>query len=305
MARSQFGHLPSLTNGDIQEFTPSALAAAEGYQTWFKPRGASMIYMLALSSGGGGGAGMTGATATVRCGGGGGGAGARSVLLMPAIYVPDVLYIRVGLGGAGGVNVAGTAGSRSFITARVNSVTLTDLFLESDAGNAGGGGKGTTAVGAAGAAGAAATASWPCAWASFFNAIAGQAGGASGAIGGAKGVSVAYGARSNIGSGGAGGGSTPAANTNFAGGNITGTGIVPTLTGAAGGTSNPGPSGYTFNYGGLRMAIGGSGGGTGGAGTAGKGGDGGLGSGGGGGGGGITRGDGGRGGGGLVCIITM
>lgn len=121
-------------------------------------------------------------------------------------------------------------------------------------------------------------------------------------------------------SGGAGGGGTPTANTNFTGGNITGAGLIPTLSGGAAG-GGAGQSGIFWGAAGgivsadLLMAsaafsghgpfamTGGSGGGTNGAaGTGGAGGDGAFGCGGAGGGGGVTGGAGGRGGSGLVLI---
>jgi hypothetical protein len=103
-------------------------------------------------------------------------------------------------------------------------------------------------------------------------------------------------------SGGAGGASTPAANTNFAGGGITAAGIFKAVPGglATGGNGSPG---YLNRK--PFCSIGASGGGSNGAsGVGGVGGAGALGSGGGAGGSGVTGGVGGRGGNGYALIIT-
>ena len=63
---------------------------------WIKPRGASMCRMLLIGAGGGGGAGTTSAGAQ------GGGSGAVTQWIGPAIFIPDVLRISIGAGGASG-----------------------------------------------------------------------------------------------------------------------------------------------------------------------------------------------------------
>ena len=93
-------------------------------------------------------------------------------------------------------------------------------------------------------------------------------------------------------------------NAGAAGGDITGDatlGTVPTISGGAGGGTNPGAAGFAFQN---RMLFSGGSGGGGQNGVAGAGGNGAWGCGGGGGGGGITGGAGGNGGNGLVIITT-
>ena len=89
----------------VKEFfaqTPDLL----NWQIWTKPQGAKMVYMFGLGAGGGGGGGWAGATSTLRCGGGGGTGGTYAKLVIPAFFLPDVLYIYVPCGAAGGVGAA-------------------------------------------------------------------------------------------------------------------------------------------------------------------------------------------------------
>jgi hypothetical protein len=142
-----------------------------------------------------------------------------------------------------------------------------------------------------------------------WTAIAGQGGSAGGAHTGAVGATVTWAALPTVLSGGAGGGGTPIANTDFAGGPVTNIPVIPgdgptiyTLAGgtAAGGAGSDGLQ-YQRNF--FPCFTGGSGGGTNGAaGVGGKGGNGAPGCGGGGGGGGVTGGAGGNGGSGFVII---
>ena len=122
------------------------------WQTWTKPRGVSMIHILAIGAGGGGGSG--GATINLARGGGAGGASAGIVNIMgPVWLLPDNLFIQPGVGGAGGISagaqtgVAGAAGGRTFVSVKFNSTLLADLILITDGGTAPGGGAGG-AVGA-------------------------------------------------------------------------------------------------------------------------------------------------------------
>ncbi len=103
-----------------------------------------------------------------------------------------------------------------------------------------------------------------------------------------------------FGTGGAAGGSATILDADFAGGNITGAGLVmATISGGAGGGVNGSPGRRSPRY---FYTTGGSGGGSFGAGAAGAGGAAGWGCGGGGGGGGATFGKGGDGGPGIVLI---
>lgn len=285
---------------DIQIFT-----ANNAGQAWNRPRGKSMMYAIAIGAGSGGGAGFTGATATVRGGGGGGGSGAIARCIMPIIFCPNVLYPIVGRGGNGGATSGanGSAGERTYISIFPASTASSNIFLQSGA-NAATGGTGGSVAGSA-AAGAAETISAQslCVWAQTgvlsFNA--GKIGAIGGVVGGGNGASNTLFTTHAL-NGGAGGGTTPAANTEFTGGNQTTPGNPWRTANGGAGAGGQGDGGFVFNF--PWGSYGGCGGGTGGAGQAGAGSNGGIGSGGGGGGGGITFGRGGRGGDGMVIIIS-
>jgi hypothetical protein len=307
MFRDYFG-APQGTRADQQVFQ----CQGAQWEPWHKPRGATMLMLVALGSGAGGGGGQTAAAGAVRGGGGGGGSGAVARLIIPAFFLPDTLYVNVGKGGRGGAaTTIGSAGLRTFVSVTPNStINAANIVLQSGAAAALPGAAGAT--GGASAGGAAETISTlalcqlsTMGIASF---IAGKVGAAAGAATGAAGGANTLLATSIVPtSGGAGGGTTPAANTEFAGGAQTGVGVFPTLAGGLGG-GNPGRGGMRENGVGLLpwLTYGGAGGGTGGAAATlgGDGGNGGVGSGGGGGGGGVTGGRGGDGGDGLVLIVS-
>jgi hypothetical protein len=283
-----------------------------GWKAWNRPHGCSFIFVLSQAPGGGGGGGFTGAAGTARGGGGGGASGAMTTLLMPAFMVPDVLYLRPGNGGSGGgAGGSGIAGTVQYL-ARTPSTNNQDWFLGIS--GAGGGNPGTGAAGGTAGTAAATTTTRALAGIAITSVMGGQAGAAGGAQTGAAGGSITTPSTAlSPCTGGAGGGGTPIANTNFAGGAITGLGPWPTIPGglAAGGAGN---YGFRHNVQLIESAFrsfpfltsGGSGGGTNGAaGTGGRGGDGGWGSGGGGGGAGVTGGAGGKGGDGFFIIGTF
>ena len=182
-----FSHVLNTPGYDVQQFmgvssaTASTGAGGQQWQTWRKPRGAKFVYMLAVGGGASGGTGTN--TATTSGGGGGGGSGAQSTLLIPAMFVPDVLYILCGMGGRPAATIAtataGVGGTVTYISAEPfeTVVPLTNsVFLL-----AGGGGGGTaasvTVAGGAGAAGGAGTiATAPLAGKGQYFFLAGQAG---------------------------------------------------------------------------------------------------------------------------------
>src|ERR1043165_5257888 len=145
------GFLPPSFRGDVQVF----LANNQGinWQTWSKPRGISMCYMLAISGGGGGGGGFSRSAGNPGGGGGGGGCSGVSRLIVPAYVLPDVLYVQVGRGGAGGV-APGVAedGTNSYISLGRSSASPNAIVLggnnapaKGGAGTAGGVGSGGSA----------------------------------------------------------------------------------------------------------------------------------------------------------------
>ncbi len=292
--------LPPIAAERTTIFTSCGGSSATGnWQPYIKPRGASMYSIFCLGSGGGGGAGFTGAAGTARGGGGGGSSGACTRLIIPVVFLPDVIYVNVGRGAA-----AGNVGPASFVSTEAYQTATGYLVTVSGSGGANNGGAGTGSAGGSGGSAAIASVASDAMGHGYgtFNALGGRAGTAGGAHTGAAGANTAWGSGGIFVTGGAGGGGTPTANTDFAGGEISNGGKVPTLSGGIA-AAGAGQSGFEFRPPFLFASTGGSGGGTAGAaGTAGSGGAGGVGSGGGGGGGGVTGGAGGRGGDGLVII---
>ena len=80
---------------DVQVFS------AVGSNTWTKPSGKTMVYVLAIGGGGGGGAGRRGAAGTIRSGGAGGAPGGYSDNWLPASALGSTETVTVGGGGAG------------------------------------------------------------------------------------------------------------------------------------------------------------------------------------------------------------
>lgn len=304
--------------GKTDIFYPQGSSVARGVQIWNKPRNATMIHFLAVGGGGGGGAGFTRAAGTAGGGGGGGASSGIARFLVPAIFVPDILYIFVAVGGQGGrpgvSSGNGTAGANSFIATcpPLTAGTLTplpNLWLSSGVNVPGGGGGG--AVGAAGAAGTVPTIAVIQPHHLYGNWVAtvGLVGVAGGAHTGANGTAVTCWA-ANMFSPGAGGGGI-ATTVDFTGGaqtltarySVAGRAEMAT-TAIPGGVANGGNGNAGLKSITPFLNSGGSGGGTDDNGQAGGGGTGGYGCGGGGGGAGATAGNGGNGGDGIVIISS-
>jgi hypothetical protein len=329
-----FGFLPPQFRGDVQIFNTTGVASTQ-WQNWYKPKGVSMVYMLAIGGGAGGGGGTTGGTTTARGGGGGGACSGLSTLMIPAVFLPDVLKVSVGQGGRGGAAgtpaISGSAGSSSFIATGVGltaGTTIPNLILSSNGTTApaGGGGGTATTAGPGGVAPTVATIAqqgplgklgfWPSTGTAANAGYIGIAGTAGGAQTGAIGVTVTAGWNLIPLTAGAGGAGVNAVNTGFAGGGITLQAAVDTAdrtftpaalhisggfagsAAAAGNGSSGVVSWKPF------LMTGGGGGGSSDGSTGGDGGKGGIGCGGGGGGAGATGGRGGDGGPGLVVIIS-
>lgn len=235
-----FSHIPDSPNVDIQKFYGDVGTTLIQWKTWRKPRGCKFVYMIGVGGGSSGGVGLN--TGTTSGGGAGGGSGAQTMLLIPAMFLPDILYVQPGRGGAavsasGGVGAAGVLTLVAFEPYTTTTAGLTVLFAN------GGGATGTaatiTAGGAAGTAAAVATiANMPMAGKGVYQFFAGQAGGAGGSSTVAP-TALALPTTGLMVTGGAGGGGTGGA-TALAGANITGiglgNGLLPTLTGGAAGT---------------------------------------------------------------------
>ncbi len=291
---------PGNSSADVQQFTAAGSTAS--WQFWEKPRGCAQVFIAAVGAGGGGGGGFTRVAGNAGGGGAGGGGAAFSRLLIPAIFIPDRLWIQVGFGGAGGTGsgVAGTAGAASNITTRNNNLTAPDSLLLAPGGTAGAAGTAAGGGASGGLASGSALTSGIMAMMGISLYGNGTNSGAGGAHTGAIGASTTWG--TNITCGGAGGGGCQSAD--FAGGAVTGQGWMNTVAGGTASLKDGGagtmlvPPMYPF------CSCGGSGGAALNNAAGGRGGDGAIGSGGGGGGAGTTGGAGGRGGNGLIVIIA-
>lgn len=266
-----FNHILSNPNIDVQTFIGQAQttagAATGEWKTWRKPRGAKFVYMIAVGGGASGGVALN--SGTTSGGGPGGGSGAQSTLMIPAMFLPDVLYIQAGLGGSqpstlvsAALGVAGTITYVALEPWNTLAAQLTVLFASP--------GTATTAAtattgGTGGTAAVIATiANMPLAGRGAYQFFAGQAGSAGG-TNLTAGVAQTYPTTGLMVMGGAGGGGNNAGTSNFAGGQITLAGFGDNFPAVNGGAAASGatPAGAgsagnilkTFQY------LGGTGGG--------------------------------------------
>ena len=260
---------PTPQTANYQEF----FGGANGnIRTWVKPRGASMVRIM-LIGGGGGGANGAGTT-----GGGGGGSGAVTSWIGPAIFIPDILNIRVGSGG-----VANSSGDPCYIYYRASNGD--NLLLRANGG--------TGSTGTSGGSGASQMTANQFTACGIFYSIDGQ----SGAAGGTTGAGGSISPSSNTFLSGGAGGSGGSLNS---GGGVTPNYSYTALPVTTAGGTIAGASGY-FITSPIMVGCGGAGGTTNTTGTGSRGGNGGIGCGGGGAGEDATTG-GGRGGDGAVFV---
>ena len=99
---------------DVQYFQGTtgntAASSLQDYQTWRKPRNATWVYMLCCGGGASGGTSLTG-TAVGCFGGPGGDSAQQTTLFIPAIFLPDVLYVQCGMGAIPNTYSNSTSGS--------------------------------------------------------------------------------------------------------------------------------------------------------------------------------------------------
>lgn len=317
-----FSHIPKSGKADIQVFNANSTLTSFTYNTWVKPRGISFVRFFGFGGGGGGGAGAAAGGLALSAGGGGGGSGCQFNIIVPAFFLPDVLYISVGYGGAGGVAGAGGAGIGTGIFTTATNIVNTAI-MSAPPGNGGGAGSGATAGFASPASGVNTITANYLAGLGFIGAGIAAPGntclsGQGGTVGGTtvQGTNIILPTTGLVITGGAGGGGVNGTSgTLIAGGGFT-TPASPAFfpihnggvaTNTAGGRN--GSNGFKLPN--LQYYYGGTGGGSYAAGTGGGGGDGGaggLGCGGGGGGGSFTgstpQSQGGRGGDGLVIATA-
>lgn len=192
-------NLPSANSGDEQIFIGTVGAGTYlDFHTWRKPRGCSMVHILAVGGGAGGGGGA-GWGATSGAGGGGGGSGTVVSVWVFASFLPEVLYIWVDGGGVGGTGASGGAnggaganGTTAFVTVEPILVgglpPINNRIAAATGGNPGSGG---IADGAGGNGATSASipviANMPLAGLGFYQFIPGHIGGQGwGAIGGSS-----------------------------------------------------------------------------------------------------------------------
>lgn len=274
-----------------------------GWRVWTKPRGVSMVSILAIGSGGGGGGGAGNISGSTAGGGAGGGGAAMAKMLFPAWALPDKLYVLCvsgGLGGDGGgsgsAGTAGIAGAASMVSIYPNTTAGNLLVTTLNGGLLGTAGT-TFAGGGSGSAPTAPSAiSAPLgqmAATQLFIQGTGRTGGSTGPTSNATLEIIsrgAPGAGKSTGAGSAGSGYAAVPGT-----------LLNAVPGGTAETAADAPSG--FIHAGFHFA--GCGGGGNNLGVGGRGGNGvAWGAGGGGGGGGLTGGRGGDGGPGLVIIAS-
>jgi hypothetical protein len=270
--------------------------------TWVKPEGCVMVMIQLAGAGGGGGGGSPNTTTST--GGGGGGSGGFTRLTVPAIFLPNELYIIIGKGGPGGASSAnGSQGGNSAISVspRVNGVE--SYIIIANGGSEGirgpSGGAGGTAGGNAGIA------TFRMGFLGIAQAgIMNEAGTAGGNT--TEGTDYTVSASTGIFYSATGGGGISTLPDGFKGGDIIGVdGIIQTIPGGAGSSVGGGSRGINgFTSFAPLFSVGGTGGGGGGGGGGGRGGDGGFATGGGGGGAGTSGGGTGGNGGNGFAIIT-
>lgn len=295
-------HLTGTDNKLIEFYTATYESSASNWVTWYKPSNVKQVSFVLCGGGGGGGRVADGNSGN---GGKGGSSGVMITAIIPALLLPNTLYIKPGYGGLGATvaNTTGSDGQSTLLALEPNN----SYYIFSATGGSGGG---------SGSSGGSASASQSVFYGYSLQFIyqtipsIGASNGATSTNG--SGSSLGFLGSSAIVFGGSGGG-----NGTGNGGGQTGNGFHGFLSGGAnsGGNGNKGLNNFqtilnssieTYSSG--YYSTGGTGGGGNTTGVAGRGGDGSFGSGGGGGGGcnnaAGTSGNGGNGGNGFVMIIA-
>ena len=179
--------------GDVnhQEFWGNGTTAGKTTHIWTKPRGINFAYIQMWAGGGNGGTGVIGANSTA-AGGGGGGSGGYISLIVPAYFLPDILYLSLTKAGS-------SSGAAVYISIYPDSTNAYAVFTLANCGavggHAAGGGAGSTQM------------------IPGFQFIRANIGGQAGIIGGTTVAAAAltHPATGNMLTGGGGGGGLPAA----------------------------------------------------------------------------------------------
>jgi hypothetical protein len=125
-----FNNILSTPGIDIQTFYGDVGVANLEWKTWRKPRGAKMVYLIGV---GGGGSGQTSSITNATSGLVGGGSGAQTTVLIPAQFVPDILYVQAGMGGRQPNPPVGDAaqvlGTSTWVSFEPGNVSATQTIL--------------------------------------------------------------------------------------------------------------------------------------------------------------------------------
>lgn len=178
-----FSHVISTPGVNIDTFFGGSSAIANtsnsfagDWKSWTKPRGINWIYMIAVGGGSSGTAGTATNTNAAAAGATGGSSGSQSMLLIPAMFVPNQLFILPGSGGrltgtygVGWVSGQVQFGTSTFVAVEPITTLVSNFILVMLAAHNGSNG-GSPSLGQQSLAGR-----------GVFNAIGSQAGGAAGA----------------------------------------------------------------------------------------------------------------------------
>jgi hypothetical protein len=235
-----FSHVISNPGVDIQSFfgdtDTSGLTTTNliDWKIWTKPRGINWVYIIGVGGGASGVGGQFSGASAASVGAAGGGSGAQSMLLIPAIFVPNQLFVQTGLGGRQGSAIttalASVAGTATYVSIEpvTTSTSNTNVFM-------------ILANGAASTTGGSATAmsgNFPLAGRGWSQNFAGQNGGTAGATQNGAGGAITLPTTGLMVTGGAGsGGKDVTGAAGGAGGAITGVGFLGTLPTHAGGVA--------------------------------------------------------------------
>ena len=248
-----FGFIPATVDDNTTIFYGNNIGAIADatttlWQTWSKPAGIKFVKIMAIGAGGGGGGGAVISGTTSAGGGGGGSSGTISIVTIPAVFLPDTLYVFVAPRRPGliSTDVVGTNYTSTIVATGPSGYTQVSpgtRFRICIANSGNYGGSTTTATGgSAGVAPAVVSISdMPLAVAGMYEIYDGRSGvlGATGVATPSPGGSTAV-LSTTILSGGSGGGAK--GTSAGLGGDQVGAGILPSILGGNA-TTNIGSSG--------------------------------------------------------------
>jgi hypothetical protein len=114
------------------------IGQTSNWKVWNKPAGCKFVNIFVLGGGGGGGGGQScSGNANYLGGGAGGGGGGMFSLFVPAMFIPDTLYINCGQGGLGGSGdyYDGTTTTTSAVSGSSGGNTYVCAYPDTNVGN--------------------------------------------------------------------------------------------------------------------------------------------------------------------------